>query len=131
MSELLFKICGGAVISAMLILLLKKWNGDMAVAVKVLAGVLLSAACIGAIAPIAEYVNELSELGNMTEHVGLLLRVLCVALITHVTSSVCRDCGEASLAGYAELGGKIEILILSLPLMKNIVEGVVELLNMS
>jgi stage III sporulation protein AD len=57
----------------------------------------------------------------------VLLRVLCVAVITHVAANVCRDCGEATLAGYAELGGKIEILLLSLPLIEGIVGTVIEL----
>lgn len=125
MSAFLFKACGLAVISAMLIMLLKKWGADHAVLLKVASGIALAAVCFGAVSPVVEYVRELGAVGEesgLYESVEFMLRVLAVAVVTHICATICRDCGEATLASYVELGGKVEILVLSLPMVKQIID---------
>lgn len=125
MSELVFKACGIAVISSMLILLVKKWGSDLAVTLKIASGICLAAVCLGAVSPVISYVRELADMGEsagLVSSVEFLLRVLSVAVVSHVSATVCRDCGEGSIGGYVELAGKIEIIILSLPFVKNMIE---------
>jgi stage III sporulation protein AD len=132
MSELLFKVCGVAAVASMMILLIKKWGGDLAVMLKIASGITLAAICFGAMSPIISYVRELSALdttGGLSESAEFLLRVLAVAVVTHFCATVCRDCGEASLGSYVELGGKTEIIILSLPLLRKIIDLAVGLLE--
>lgn len=131
MSELLFKICAVAAVSSMLILLVKKWGGELGVLLKIASAITLAAICFGAVSPVIEYIKDLSTLGEtegIAESAEFLLRVLAVAMVTHISATVCRDCGEASLASYVELGGKVEIILLSLPLIKSMVDLTVELL---
>ena len=130
MDGALMKICGIASLAAFLCLILKKWNADASVLVRLIAGVVISTACIGAMSPITQLVYTLGESEVLSSYSGVLLRVLAVAIVTHVTAGICRDCGETTLASYAELGGKIEILILCLPLMREIIERAMELLDM-
>ena len=127
MSDGMLKVYGIAILAAMLCLLLKKWNAETSTLVKVIGGIVICGISLGAISPIINYMYELSQMSGMNEQISVLLRVLFVAVITHVAANVCRDCGEATLAGYAELGGKIEILLLSLPLIEGIVGTVIEL----
>ncbi|MBO5683300.1 MAG: hypothetical protein J6S10_04900 [Clostridia bacterium] len=133
MSEILFKVCGVAAVASMMILLMKKWGGDLAVMLKIASGITLAAICFGAVSPIISYVRELSELdltGSLSESAEFLIQILAVAVVTHFCSTVCRDCGESSLGTYVELGGKIEILLLSLPLVRKIIDMAVGLLDM-
>ena len=53
---------------------------------------------------------------GLLSHLELLIKALAVSVACNLTSSVCRDCGESSLAEKAELAGKIAILSLSVPL---------------
>lgn len=128
MSEYLFKLFGLALIAAMLITLFRKWGSDFSTLFKVAAGVLVAAVCVGGIAPIVEYVRELGEAELPWETVEGMLRVLAVAMVTHICATICRDCGEATLGGYLELGGKVEIIVLTLPMIKEIVEVTVGIL---
>ena len=132
MSELLFKVCGVAAVASMMILLVKKWGGDLAIMLKIASGITLAAICFGAISPIISYVRELSALdttGGLSESAEFLLRVLAIAIVTHFCATVCRDCGETSLGTYVELGGKTEIILLSLPLLRKIIDLAVGLLE--
>jgi stage III sporulation protein AD len=130
MSESFFKLIGLALLSAMLVTLLRKWGSDLAVLLKLSAGVALAAACILALSPMLEYIRELCAIseGLPWESVETMLGVLAVAMVTHVCANICRDCGEATLGGYLELGGKVEIIVLILPMIRDIVEITVGIL---
>jgi stage III sporulation protein AD len=128
MSEYLFKVFGLALIAAMTITLFRKWGSDFGVLLKVAAGALVAAACVSGIAPIVEYMRSLGEASLPWETVEGMLRILAVAMVTHICATICRDCGEATLGGYLELGGKVEIIALTLPMIKEIVEVMVGIL---
>ena len=133
MSDLMFKLFGGAIICVIVILVVKKESPESALGLRLIVGIGLAAGCVLAMSPVIEYVNELGESLEISEGLAyatsVLLKVLGVSLLTHICATVCRDSGEGSLAYYVELGGKIEILILSLPLMKEITEMALGLLR--
>ncbi len=134
MSDWLLRFFGAILVAVMLLTLLKKWNGESALLLKLMVGILAAGGCLFAVTPLISYIQALCEteaLAGLSEQIGLLLRLLCVAFLTHIGATVCRDCGESSLAYYAELGGKIEILLLSLPLLKEMLEQTVAILSLT
>ncbi len=59
----------------------------------------------------------------------LLLKALGIAFLTETAASVCRDSGEAGLAAWVETAGKLEILLLSFPLIRTVMDTVAALLG--
>ena len=55
---------------------------------------------------------------------GIALKALGIAYISGFAADVCRDFGQSSLASKAEFAGKCAIFILSLPLIKSILDVV-------
>ena len=135
MSGGVLRLFGGAVIAVMIILILRRESPDIAVGAKMCAGVIFALACISAIGPIVDYVGEIGEsLGAdeaLSGSVEVLLKALGVSVLAHITANLCRDAGEGSIAYYVELGARIEILILSLPLLREIISLAAYLLEMS
>lgn len=135
MSGGILKLFGGAIIAVLIIVILRRESPDMALSVKMCAGVILAVACIASMTPIIEYVGEIGESFGADESLSMaievLLKALGVSILAHVTANICRDAGEGSIAYYVELGAKIEILILSLPLLVDIISLAIELLEMS
>lgn len=132
MGGVLFKLCGIALLSVFLILIVKKSGADMALLIKVAAAILLGGVSIFALSPIIEYVYELSgEIDGIVSVsvIGVLVKALCIAFICQICASICRDCGEGNIAYYVELGGKIEILLLSLELISSFVGTTREILE--
>lgn len=64
-----------------------------------------------------------------TLETGVLFHALGIAFLTHITAELCRDCGENTLAGGVETLGKLEILVLCLPLIGAVMEMVREILQ--
>ncbi|MBE6584677.1 MAG: hypothetical protein E7649_06865 [Ruminococcaceae bacterium] len=134
MSDLLIKIFGIAILGALFSVILRKWSMDVAVLFKVAVGVVLCIASITMLAPLMDRIREIGAAVDMSEEVSdcitALMRALCVAIISHVCATVCRDCGENGIAYYAELGGKIEIMLISLPLFLEVLETALEMMRL-
>ncbi len=134
MNDGLVKLFGGAILGVMLIVILRKESPDSALTVKMVLGVMLALACIGTMTPVIEYIKEIGgSFGGdgLSGAVEVLLKALAVSVLTHVCATVCRDSGESSTAYYVEMGGKIEILLLSMPLLRDMTDMALELLEMS
>lgn len=132
MSGGLFKLFGAAVLCTLLGLVVKKGSSDTALVLKIIGGAILAAASVFMMTPVIEFAKEITEISSsagLYEAIDVLLRVLGIALLTHICATVCRDAGEGSLAYYVELGGKVEMIICALPLFKKIIEVAIGLLE--
>ena len=57
-----------------------------------------------------------------------ITKALLIALLCQLTSEICRDFGENSIASKVELGGKIAIIYLSIPLVKEVLKSAGQIL---
>jgi len=135
MSESILKLLGGAILAVTVLVILRKENADIASVAKMCAGVMLAVACVASMSPIVEYAGEIAESVGAEETVResamILLKALGISILTHITATVCRDAGEGSIAYYVEMGGRIEMILLSMPLLREMINVALELLEMS
>ncbi|MDR0530559.1 MAG: stage III sporulation AC/AD family protein [Oscillospiraceae bacterium] len=59
----------------------------------------------------------------------MLAKALGICITTQLAADVCRDSGSSSLANLVELGGRLLILALTLPLLKSMAEMAVGLIR--
>lgn len=129
MSELLIKTCGVAVISLSLLLTLKGMKSDTAMFVRVALSISAVAAVVGALSPALNFARIQFLSSDATAYGEILLKALGITYLTFICSSVCRDCGEFSVAAGVEAVGKAELILLSLPLLRQILQVMEELLG--
>ena len=129
MIETVLRFSGIALIGVFVSLLLKdKYRAQGTVAI-ILAVVLISLESIengvgNAVSAIAEF----SEGTELFEYVIVLQKALGIGYITTITANICRDANESSLALALEFAGKVQILLLSLPLVSSLLETAKDLL---
>ena len=70
--------------------------------------------------PLIDYVHTLTETAEAQAYTAPLLKALGVAVLTHCCGEICRESGESSIATGVETAGKVEILLLSLPLLEEL-----------
>jgi stage III sporulation protein AD len=120
--ELFWQICGisavGVVAAVTLRGLRNEWSGPIRAATFLCVG----AAVLQQLLPTVQAVREWgAEIGNASAPgVDALLRAVGIAYLTWLCGSVCRDCGEAGMAGGIELAGKLAVLELALPLLRHL-----------
>ena len=129
-----FKIGALSIISLCVVVLLRTLKPEWSAFVRIAAVIILFGSMIPMISVIIGYIHELAGLdgGEYIESGALeiLIKALCIGLLTHVTASVCRDAGEGGLAALSEMAGKLEIILLSFPLIKEIIDTALSLLKL-
>ena len=109
-----------AMIALILSLLLKQWKSDFLPLVRIAISILFAFLILSAIAPLIRYLQALLENTLTSEYASLLFKALGLAILTQICAEICKESGEGGIASAIELIGKIEILVLALPLINDI-----------
>ncbi len=109
-------LCGFGILAAVLCVIVRQIKPESAVFVSIAAGIGILAAVVTAAAPSVGAITELAENAGIDgEFTKVLLKALAVCYITTLSADCARDAGESAVAAKLELGGRISIAMLSLP----------------
>ena len=125
----LFQIAALAILVASLASVLKECGARGAAHVSRAGGLALFFFVLARYAEPLVLLRGLAEQAGLAEGFSAILRMMAVACITHIAGDTCRDMGETSLAARVELCGRAEILLLSLPLVKELLTLAQEVLG--
>ena len=125
------KVGGIALAGLSALLILRSYKPEWAVFLRMAVTVVSLGLVLSLAGTVMSYVAELtSATGALVgESWGILLKALGLAFLTETAASVCRDSGEAGLATWVETAGKLEILLLSFPLIRTVMDTVAALLG--
>ncbi len=114
-------IAAVAVITAFLAVMLRRSHPEQAMGITLIAGILITAAVIGYMAPLLTTIRGMLETAGLSgEYIPILFKALGICLITQLAADACRDAGEQGLAAKTELAGKLTLMALALPLFQKI-----------
>ena len=116
-----FKICALGIVFAIVCVLIKNYRGEFLIPVRLASIIVIFAAVIALISPIIKFLNGIMGQTMPIEYMEIILKTLAIAYMTQISAELCRECGENSIAFGIETVGKIEIVILSLPLISNVI----------
>ena len=126
------KVGGLALVALVVLLVLRQLKPEWGALVRMAAAVVAAGFILTALSGVLSLVEELSSISGEAlpaDTWGILLRALGVAFLTEIAASICRDSGEGGLAGWVEMAGRVEILLLSLPLIRIVLATVSDLLG--
>ncbi len=115
------KLCGGALLCAVAVLLVKSAKGD-ALPLQWTGILVLCGASLALWQPVLSWLGELCGAFGLGETTELLFKGLGVGVLTQLCADLCRQSGEGSLASGVEMAGKAELLLLCLPMLRELVE---------
>ncbi len=120
------KFLAAAVLCVIVFSFVRAWNPSFDIPLKLAAAVLFLTALLMFARPILESIADMTENSALSGYAKTLLLAVGIALITQTVSEICRECKETAVAGYVEMAGRLNILLLCLPLLREIfatVEG--------
>lgn len=127
---LIFKIVGIGLVSAVLSVLIKQQKPEIAVAVPILAVAAVMAICAPHLAAAIEMFEDIANRSGIElSHMRIVIKIIGVAYICQFASDICKDIGEGAISGKIELGGKIVIITLSMPIIYNLLSLVSDIIN--
>lgn len=120
----MIKILVFCLICLVLIVFLRKVGPEYALITAVIAGAITIGLIIGAVyTPVTDLLGLLQEYGTPAYLTTYLLKCFGICLLTKFSGELCVDFGQSSLASKIELAGRSAILILSLPVIKTILNA--------
>ena len=123
------KICMLAITALSLAVLVRQWKSDFLPLLRLGAVILFSALLLSASAPIVAYLRDLIEGTTAASYAVILFKALGIAFLSQCCSEICKECGENGISTGVELIGKVEILLLCLPMINDILTLTRELLS--
>lgn len=124
-----FKIIGIALVGLIIIILLKQYRPEFAIYISLLTGVLILLLVMDKLTGI---INLLQSMANKTSinstFLMLLIKITGIAFLSEFAVSICKDSGEAAIASKIEIGSKIIIISMSIPIISNLLEIILKIL---
>lgn len=107
------------------ILLLKVGKPEFAMAVSLCACVLILLFAGGSLSTVVEELKNLFRYIKLPEgYLTILLKILGISYLAEFGSALCKDAGQAAVAGQIEIVGKLAILVLSMPVVTSLFETI-------
>ncbi len=126
----LLKMVGLSLAAAMLCVVLRQTRPEMAMLCGLAAGALVLMAVLLRLSGVLDALARLAaKAGLAGDALGTVVQVLGVSYLAEFGAQACRDAGEGALAAKVELGGRVAILALSVPLLIAVMETITALLK--
>ena len=116
----IFLICGYSLLIIVLLCVLRQIKSEYAVILGVLFGIFLLNYALNSFRENIKIYSIFNNNPHFNEWGDVLLKTFGITLLAETTSDICRDIGETSIASKVELIAKIEIIIISMPLIEKI-----------
>ncbi len=117
-----FYVCAFALAATGAIIVVRQTRAEIAILASATAGVLIFVYVLQGFVPFLEFIKNMAQDSGVAHYFAILLKALGISLCCRVSSDICRDSGENALASKVELAGKMGIVVLSLPLVKQLLE---------
>lgn len=117
----IIKIIGVGFITTLVTILLKSTKPELAFAVTVTGVIVILLFIVDMLKGTISIFTELTNVAGIEDGlVRILLKIVGVGYVTEFSAGVLQDFGNQSLADKVVLGGKLSILILSLPIIQSL-----------
>lgn len=123
------KIIGIGLIALIIIVIIKQYKPEFAIYVSLGAGILIFALITAKMSGIIDILKSLANKTSINnDFLVLLIKITGIAILTEFAVSVCKDSGESAIASKIDLGGKVIIMSMSIPIMSSLLETIIEIL---
>ena len=123
------KIIGIALIALIIIILLKQYRPEFAIYISLLTGVLILVLVMDRLSGIISLLQTLANKTSINStFLALLIKITGIAFLSEFAVSICKDSGETAIASKIEMGTKIIIISMSIPIISSLLEIIINIL---
>lgn len=127
--DIIIKIIGVGFISLFSIIILKQYKPEFALYISFLSGVIILFLIMDKLNGIIDLLDTISNKSGISkEFLKILLKMTGIAILTEIAISSCKDSGENSIASKIEIGSKVIIVSMSIPIISSLLEIISKLI---
>ena len=125
----IIKIAGIGLIALILIIIIKQYRPEFAVYISLCAGAIILTLVMSKMSGIIGILTELSnKVSDNNGFLTILMKITGIAFITEFAVSICKDSGESAIASKIDLGGKVVVISMSIPIITTLLETIIKVL---
>lgn len=123
------RIIGIGLVAVVIIILLKQYRPEFAIYISLLTGVLILLLVMDKLTGIINLLQSLASKTSINStFLTLLIKITGIAFLSEFAVSICKDSGEAAIASKIEIGTKIIIISMSIPIISSLLEIILKIL---
>ena len=127
--ESVIRIIGVGFIALIIIIITKQYKPEFAIYISLIAGILIIYIIIDRLGEIINLLKSISERSGINnEFLGVLLKMTGIAILAEFAINICNDSGEGAIASKIEMGSKIIIISISIPIISSLLEVILSLI---
>lgn len=125
----IIKIIGIGLTALIVIIVLKQYKPEFAIYASIVAGILILGLSLSSFSGIINLLKDISSRANVnSKFLGIILKITGIAILTEFAVSICQDTGEKAIANKIDIGGKVIIMTISLPIISSLLEVILKVL---
>lgn len=113
----MIKLCGIGILCALCAFILRQIKGEYAPLVRIGGAALIFGALAVSAADILTRAMSFLFVDGLSGTFSIMMKALGLCIVSKLCADVCRDMGENTVGGGIELGGRLAILSLCIPLI--------------
>ena|SRR5690554_3737176 len=126
---IIIQIVGLALLSAILILVIKQVKPELAFLLSIVSGLVILILIIKQVEAVIELLNQLARQARVDMiYFNTIIKIIGIAYIGEFGAEITRDSGENALASKIELAAKIIIMVIAIPIMLSLIETILRLI---
>ncbi len=123
--ELIVKAAGLALTAALIGIVLRRTNPELSLLLSICTVVLIMGAALGFAKSFTELAQTVQRIFGVSETlIKPVLKCVAVAIITKMTSDLCKDSSQAAAASAVELAGTVCALCIIMPLLMSMLTAI-------
>ncbi|ASS86522.1 stage III sporulation protein AD [Geobacillus stearothermophilus] len=125
----ILQIVGLGLVATFLVVLLQEQKSNLSFLLTVFVGCTIFLLLVDQISDILLTLREMAEGAHIQMvYLETMLKIIGIAYIAEFAAQISKDAGQGAIAAKIELGGKIVILALAVPILTAIIEAVISLI---
>lgn len=118
------------IVAAVLALVVRQYRPELSLQIGIALGVFIFLFLSAQLSGISAVVSSLFQKANIQqEYFVTILKATGIAFITEFATQTCKDAGEGSIAQKMEIGGKVLIVFLALPMLLALLQQLLGLMQ--
>lgn len=117
-----FKICAIGILATIVCVFIKQYKGEFIIPTRIASFIAITSIALALFIPVIDYLKNIIGGSISNEYIEIMIKAISISYITQISSNICKDCGENNIALGIETVGKIEMIIISFPLIDTVLK---------
>ena len=123
------KIIGIGLIALIIIIIVKQYRPEFAIYISIIAGCIILYLIIDKLHGVVDLLRTISQKSGINSgFLSLLLKITGIAILAEFAINICKDSGEGAIASKIEIGSKVVIISMAIPIISNLLDVILKLI---